>query len=335
MAIFLFDPKRVRFEGKDFIIYWVGDLLPKHDNFPRGTDVVKPNGERAIPKDWMFRKIKDREVNTLYVHQTAGAVTYNRLDALINTYSFMTRDPAYTADGKWTGRGRGWPSGSYTFYIPYNPLYNKGRIIIFQCWELDWVTWHSSDNYHSIAIVCQGYFRSRHMHRFLPRKGCDDGKPSAAQYDALEGFIKEYAIAKLGIPRENIKGHCHSPKPKPACPGDDLEAVVLQIQHDVDGVDFGMTGEENPDLAKLKLQLADWKERQAALVLLGHDLGPYGPRGNGVDGDPGYMTRMAIEAQEEMFGFEPDGYWDDKFDLRIRQQLDTLLITQDDIDSLI
>ena len=335
MAGFTFDPNRVRFEGKEFIIYDVHDLLPRHKNFPHGTDVVKPNGKRAIPKIWTFREIKDREVDTLYVHQTAGAVTYHGFEAVINTYSFMARDPAYTEEGKWTGRGRGWPSGCYTWYIPYHPIIVDGKVIIFQCWNKDWITWHSSDNYNSVAIVCQGYFRSRHMGKFRPKRGCLDGKPSSNQLFAIEGFIAEYAMGKMGIVRENIKGHCHSKKPKAKCPGDDLEAVVIQVQNDADGVEFTQPGDMF-DGVKTKIQLDGWKMRQAALVTLGHDLGPYGPWGNGVDGDPGYMTRMAIETQEELFAYdEPDGYWDDEFDSLVRQLLDEMGVDEDALLELI
>ena len=82
------------------------------------------------------------------------------------------------------------------------------------------------------------------------------------------------------------------------------------------------------------LLLDSWEERQAALVLLGHNIGSSGPKGNGVDGDPGYRTRAAIEALEEEFGFPVDGYWDDTFDYHVKVQLHLHGIGKDQIEDL-
>ena len=334
---FTIDPKRIVFTGTQFVLYDVSDMMPRHKNFPHGTDVVKPNGKRAIPKHWRFKKVPGRKVEILYCHQTAGAVTTEGFEALINTYKFMSRDPGYTDEGKWTGRGRGWPSGSYTYYIPFNPIIYQGRVVIFKCWDHDWVTWHSSHNAHSEAIVCQGYFKHRSMKRFRPKKGCPDGKPSELQQKALKSFILEYAMGEMGLAKENIKGHCDSPVPKAACPGDFIEGIYRPIneglaapQVELPDYDFPMF----PPIPGL-LELDTWKERQAALVLLGHNLGNYGPKGNGVDGDAGSLTRGAIETEEANLGLKVDGYWDDTFDYHVKVQLLARLKMQEDIDGLI
>jgi hypothetical protein len=334
MSQFQIDPARIVFEGTDFVLYNVSDLLPRHKNFPHGTDMLKSNGARAVPAHWKYREIRDRDVQILYSHQTAGSVSVDGFEALVRTYQFQTNDPAYTAAGKWTGRGRGWPSGCYTYYIPYNPIMWKGKIVIFQCWPHDWITWHSSHNANSISIVGQGYFRSRHMRTFRPRRGCLTGRPSDSQMLALSGFYREYAVDKLDIAPENIKGHADSPRPKPTCPGDAIETMYRGVQQDISlpempGGDFPMF----PPLPGL-LPLEGWRDRQAALKLLGHNIGSYGPRKNGVDGDPGYMTRMAVETQEESLGLVVDGYWDDVFDYQIKVQLLALAKTQDDLDAL-
>jgi hypothetical protein len=342
----VFDPARIEFTGRDFLIYNVSDLMPRHANFPHGTEVTKPNGKRAIPASWRYKSVPNRKIDILYSHQTAGAVTTDGFAALINTYNFMQAEPAYTADGKWTGRGRGWPSGCYTYYIPYKPLIDETRAVIFRCWDHDWVTWHSSHNANSIAIVCQGYFRHRTMRRFRARKGCEGGRPSILQSKALQGFYIEYAIAKLGIDPKNIKGHCDSPRPKPACPGDYIEGLYRPINQ---GLAVARGVSTSPQLLELPdvftpslpdgiegmLELDLWEERQAALVLMGHDIGTFGPLKNGVDGDPGYMTRMAIEAEEESLGLQVDGRWDDVFDYHLRMQLLARHKTQDDLNALI
>lgn len=334
MSQFQVDPARIVLEYSSFVIYDVHDMLPRHKNFPHGTTVLKPNGKRAIPASWSYKWIPNRQIDILYSHQTAGSVYYDGFEALRQTYAFQTRDPAYTADGRWTGRGRGWPSGCYTYYIPYKPVMYKDKPVIFQCWDHGWVTWHSSDNYNSIAIVCQGYFRSRHMRTFKPRRGCPDGKPSDLQQIALNGFYTEYAINDLGLKPQAIRGHADSPRPKPTCPGDLIEGMYRAIQQNEPIPN--LPPPDSPmflDVPNL-LPLETWEDRQAALVLLGHDLGPYGRRNNGVDGDPGYITRMAIETTEENLGLVIDGYWDDVFDYQMKIMMLALGKDQSDLDAL-
>lgn len=335
-----FDSGRIEYVGEQFVIYDISDLIPRHANFPYGTEVEKPNGKRAIPASWHYKHVPDRKVDTLYCHQTAGAVTYSGFAAVMNTFAFMQREPGYTTAGKWTGRGRGWPAGCYTFYVPYRPWGHEEKVVIFRCWDDDWVTWHSSHNAHAIAIVFQGYFRHRSMRRFHPRKGCLDGKPSFDQRDALDSFIREYAIGLMGLAPQNIKGHCDSPKPKVACPGDDTEKIYRPYNQGiiaVDTIEVELPSLVRPLLPEMPgmLELNTWRERQAALVMLGHNIGKYGRKKNGVDGDPGYLTRAAIETEEENLGLTVDGRWDDTIDYHIRIQLLARHKTQADVDSFI
>lgn len=317
--IFKFEPERVVFEGTDFIVYDVADLIPRHKNFPHGSnDVLKPNGKPAVRS--AYYKINNRPIEILYCHQTAGSVKVKGFEALINTAAFTIRPPAWNSLGKWTGRGRGFPGEPYTYYLAYDPEKNNGKIMILKCWNHDWVTWHSSDNVRSIAIVCQGYFESRHIRTFKPRPGCD-GRPSDAQMLALDGFVREYAIGELGIKPSGIRGHADSPRPKPACPGDAIETFYRGIQQNAAMPE--LEGAYPPALPVLPgmLLLSSWKERQAALVCLGHFIGETGKQNNGVDGDPGDLTRMGIEATEEELGLQIDGYWDDVLDYHVKTQL--------------
>lgn len=333
---------RVVFEGKNFVIVDIQDKLPKHKHFPRGSyDVKKPwNGKPAV--NGSYYEIKDRNISILYCHQTAGSVTRHGIDAPIATTRFVTNDPNWvqkTIKGKlkwvWTGTGRGWPGCCYTYYVPYKPLFHQGKIVIFRCWHNDWVTWHSSHNKPSISLTCQGYFKSRHMRSFKAKRGCPGGKPSGEQMQAVEGFILEYAIDELGISNDQIKGHYDSPYPKPTCPGDPIENYVEVVKQ----------GKAAPTLVEPELPpqpmldgmlvLDTWEERQAALVLAGHDIGSYGKLKNGVDGDPGYKTRAAIEAQEEQFGLKVDGYWDDTFDYIMKLYLLGMGVDDKELQALI
>ena len=328
---------RTVYDGCDFRVVNIEPLLPKHPNFPKGShDVEKPwNGDPAVRGS--YYKIKDREIDTLYVHQTAGSVTVGGFNAVHKTARFAFTAPGWKSrNGRWVwdGLGRGWPGIGYTYYLPYRPASFKGKWIIYQCWDHDWVTWHSGDNKRSIAIVCQGYFKSRHMRSFKPKKGCPSGEPSMAQMEALRGFVFDYAIDKLRIDPDHIRGHCESSRPKKACPGDALEEFVRGVSQGSAYPELPGAGPAVPIYAN-HLLLQSWKERQAALVALGHFIGTTGKKGNGVDGDPGDLTRMAIEMVEESAGFQVDGYWDDTLDYHVKSQLWFNGIGQDEIDSLI
>ena len=333
------DPQDYRtiYEGYDFLVADIECLLPRHKNFPKGSwDVEKPWSRD--PAVWgSYYKVSDREVDTLYIHQTAGSVSVGGFEAVRRTAQFSRTPPGWLEkDGRWlwNGLGRGWPGIGYTYYLPYRPHVHRGKPVIYRCWCHDWVTWHSGDNARSIAIACQGYFKSRHIRRFKPRKGCTGGEPSRAQMDALRGFVFEYVIDHLRIDPERVLGHCESPKAKKACPGDTLEEFARAVSR-------GSATPELPgagpavSLYANHLRLPSWKERQAALVALGHFIGTTGKKGNGVDGDPGDRTRMAIEMVEESIGLRVDGYWDDTLDYHIKTQLSLDGIGQDEIDELI
>jgi len=334
------DPKRIVFETEEIVIVNIADLLPRHKNWPYGANnVIKPwNGKPAV--NGRHYKIANRRITKLYNHQTAGSITYEGFEAVLQTTKFMVRDPAWVKKvindiekWVWTGRGRGWPGCCYTFYIPWKPLFYKGKIVIFMCNELEIVSWHSSDNEESIAVVCQGYFKSRHMKSFRPKKG-QDGNPNDTQVVALDNFIHKYAIEELGIPNTNIQGHADSPHPKLTCPGDTIESLYRRIQS---GKEIELDKPEVLGLPSFTgfIELDTWELRQAALVYLGHDLGKYGSKKNGVDGDPGRLTRLAIEATEEMMGLKVDGYWDDTFNFFMQMYLLASATHRDDLEALI
>jgi hypothetical protein len=340
---FQIDPGRIVFEAAEFIIYDTSGLLPKHKNFPYGAhDVKKPwNGKPAVTGK--YYEITDRELIWFYFHQTAGSVTEKGFKAVLTTTSFVVRNPKWvqkTIKGKlqwvWTGTGRGWPGCCYPFYLPYEPEMYKGKIVIFMNWGLDWIVWHSSHNANASALGLQGYYFTRHIKNWKCKPG-QTGHPSDAQWTGLKAFTAKYVLEELKIKKENLRGHCDSPRPKPTCPGDDVESWKNQAAAGEDSV---LTTFEEPDLfvpptLPGMLDLPDWHWRQAALVAAGHDLGSYGPKGTGVDGDPGDLTRAATEAQEGLLGLPVDGYWDDTFDFVFRMYLLGLGITEDDLKALI
>jgi hypothetical protein len=157
------------------------------------------------------------------------------------------------------------------------------------------------------------------MGRFRPRGGTD-GKPSDAQLSALEASWCEYFRLAFRLTNYDVFGHFEAKHPKKACPGDILERWVLAKR---EAVEAEAEIYEAPIGTGHLILLDTWKRRQAALVMLGFDLGSYGPLRNGVDGDPGYKTRAAIEGLEESLGLSPDGVWDDRLEFLARMMLFT------------
>lgn len=339
MSKFNFDPDRVVFEGSDFVIYDIANQLPVHKNYPHGTDVVKPNGKRAIPANWCYGK-RGGPVKKAFVHQTAGSYQKG-FRGVLNTASFIVRDPSYFDDGKWRGDGRGWPAMCYSYYFPHEPeLTPEGKLIVFKCRPDDSKSWHTGGhNHEAIALGFQGYFRSRHMGRFKARKGdTNNGNPSQAQQKALASSWAEYFKPTFGLTDDDVFGHFEAKHPKAACPGDWLEQWVVNTRSgqtaELDQPGLEREPFEVPFEVPGAVQLDTWERRQGALLLLGYDLGAYGPKKNGVDGDPGLKTRAAIEGVEAAFGLKVDGVYDDRLDFLIQLAHLALGTTQEEIDEL-
>lgn len=313
---------KIVFEGERFVISDISADLPRHPRYPYGSSVVKPNGKRAVTG--RYRSVPGRTIDTIYFHQTAGAYAPGR-NGVMKTGRFFVTDPAYSPDGRWKGNGRGWPGFAYTWYVCHEPETIAGKYVIYQCNHLDTVSWHTAGrNKTGAGIAFQGYFRTRHIRNFRPFDGTD-GEPSEAQLILAEAFWEEYAKGELGLTNRDISGHFEVSKK--TCPGDTLEKFVLFKQQDEDNPERPEPLPAEQD----RLSLDTWKLRQAALVVLGHDLGKYGSQHNGVDGKPGPMTRMAIETEEESMGLRPDGVWDERFENLLKVRLGAEGVGQGDL----
>jgi peptidoglycan hydrolase-like protein with peptidoglycan-binding domain len=300
---------RTVFENGSIIVKYAVDKLPKHRNFPY-------NWRRSSA----YYKIKNRSIKRIYLHQKGGGYLRG-FGGVLRTAGFFVRNPEYNADGKWTGHGRGWPGYAYTFDVPFYPSIEDGKIVIYQTNDFDWVTWHTSgDNEKSISIGAQGYFRSRH----LPpaRNPVNNGMPSEHQMIAIEEILFNFLFPELGLNIRDVRGHFEAPRPKASCPGDDIERWLMSQR----GLII-----KHPEMEPPLTALGDWKLRQAALRVLGHDIGTYGPKKNGVDGIPGEKTRLAIEAIERASGLESDGTWDSVVEAEIVKLLKRRNISQKDL----
>jgi hypothetical protein len=230
---------KIIYTGDRIVIIDVSVVLPKHSNYPHGTNVINPaTNKPAVSPESKYYDIVSRRIDKVYYHQTAGGYTSGFL-GLMNTAEFFIRDPKYKQNKRgewvWTAEGHGWPGFAYTHYVCFNPPKTEdGKLIIYQTNPLFRVSWHTGDhcNEHGIGIAFQGYFHSRHIANFVPMKGTD-GHPSDEQMICAEEFFNGYCKTILHMTNASIDGHFNHGKV--TCPGDDLEDFILSVQKSAKG----------------------------------------------------------------------------------------------------
>lgn len=238
----IFLDEHIVFVGSSFMIYDLSGDLPRHKNFPHGSEAVNPNTNKRDVRG-EYTRINDRKISTIIAHQTAGG--YGSADKQVFwTGQFFVKDPTWKKNprfGKpnqleflWTGEGRGWPGFAYTWFVPFAPIVwggGPGNIgdhwVIYQCNDLDLVTWHTGDgqNDHGGGLAFQGYFLDEDAGVTTPMKGTD-GEPSDAQLEILDTFWAEYAQPELGA--TTLTGHWEHGKL--SCPGRTLRERVVELR---------------------------------------------------------------------------------------------------------
>ena len=304
-------------ESITYKLVYAVDKLPRHSNYPW-------NWKRSS----RYYDVPGREITKCYFHQKGGGYIPG-FGGVLRTGRFLVLNPKYDNNGRWVGNGRGWPGYSYTMDIPHLPEMEDGKYIIYQCQDWDTVSWHTrGDNASSISVALQGFFKSKHGGRFVPYKGTD-GRPSKAQMDILEDLVESFIKPKFNIDDKSLLGHFESPKPKLTCPGDDISKWLMKKRHEVFRTEIAVGSSSHSNY-----QLDTWERRQAALVVMGIDIGQYGEKKNGVDGMPGEKTRLGLEAVERMAGLPINGIWDVELHQCIKEWLHILGIKQEEIDDL-
>lgn len=313
----------VEFESLHFVILDATNVIPRHANYPRGAcHIINPKTGRPAVSGLYWDQEDPFRVEAVVVHQTNGSYDPG-FKGLLNTAHFFVRDPAWEAlpddrGFKWTGRGRGWPGFGYTWYVPHVPeITTSGKYIIYQTNDLKTVSWHTRGlNHRSGGIAFQGRFFEDGMHNFRPYPG-ENGSPSDAQMCIFEGFVNDYMVNILKLdPSTALLGHYHTGKL--TCPGKVLRTAVERVRG-----------------APRDIDLSSWRLRQAAMLIHGHYLGTTGRLRNGVDGDPGELTRLAIEACEDEFMLAVNGEWDARLENNILKSLRDKGVTQSDLEELI
>jgi hypothetical protein len=313
------------FEGSCFVVKDLRDTFNK----------IVSSG---YPYDWRGRaggaaphSLGPKEIKHVIYHQTYGSIQPGEKGPL-RTAQFLTADPQFkckkcghgwkgspdypssrcpkcAGEGQNTGVGRGFPKMSYHVFVPFQPQRNEAeKFIIYYCVDFQERTWHSKEgNKNGVGVAFQGRFNHPSLSLFRPTEGTD-GQPSAAQQQICMPLWYEWLFPLMQKTRPQLMGHWQWGKA--ACPGGWIQSRILEAHGQypaLSGYELGVT----PPSAYTKSELFDTiKERQAALVLLGYDLGPYGPHKNGVDGQWGESCRAALHSFEVDVSLREDGNWD-------------------------
>jgi len=279
-----------------------------------------------------------KDVKLVIYHQTYGSISDGEKGPN-STASFLVRNPWFQCNEcstKFEGKpswpreqcpkcgsksvknmayGRGFPRPSYHVFVPFRPKFNeKGKCIIYYMVDFNEKTWHSGAsraNRTGVAVCWQGRFRHPSMGRFIPTKGTD-GEPSQWQKMIAEPLWVEWLNPAFQInDTKKLMGHWEWGKA--ACPGGWLQSKILRMRGEKPLPGYETDDAPAPQVQWVPSELFNTlEEQQAALVLLGYDLGPYGPYKNGVDGDWGDLTYAALKGFEQDAKITQNGYWDEE-----------------------
>lgn len=245
------------------------------DKEPTKPKIIDQRGKLPVhaTKKWGRRKASD--IKGIVVHQSAGSKKW--LTKAIAEYHV---GPNHISD-------TGAPGLCYTYAIEPD-----GKII--QANDIEDVTWSQATskppipgtmaNTHFLGICVLGDFDG-------PSHDGQDNGPTAEQLKSLEQLVA-WLQKELSIPQTGLYGHYHFGKEN--CPGKELADFVENTR---------ARGLET----LLPVEVADW---QSLLVKLGYDLGRSGPKHDGVDGDWGTRSKVAITAFQAKVPVPITGYCD-------------------------
>ena len=272
-----------------------------HPNFPYGR-----RGRRG----GAFVRHPQRVLEAVVLHSLAGPFRQG-IDTVEGLARYHTSDPRFDAAGKVIGGGRGWPGPAYTFVVPFFPALVDRKLEVYQLWDAEWVTWHAGKHWNgrSLSVGLGGMHDTRHAPKYSAGQARD---PDPLQFEATRSLVVDYILPTYGLSQEDVVPHAWAGKP--TCPGDVMEAWCAHLRGtDVDWLALERRLWLPPDQRNAPLPalprgdrrpLDTWKDRQAALVDLGFDVGDAG-----IDGLFGYYTKSALRAFQRSRGLVVDGIW--------------------------
>ena len=263
--------------------------------------------ERGPNFPWNWRRsakyyeVRDRRIDSIFVHQTAGSPKDGGL-ACSALAEWIVSSPRFAErNGKQvrTGGGRGFPGVPYTFMVPHRPDVREGKFVVYRMWDDEWVTWHTrGHNKTGVGVAFAGSFATRHSPKF------SDRHPTDQALAAGEELIDNYLIPRYGLAMSDVRGHFDAGKP--TCPGDALEAWVRRQR----GETVSWMDERSGDSDRRPLSTND--QRIEAMVDLGRD-------GFALRTREGF--RMAVESVQEEAGIVVDGVWGRNTESAVRRLL--------------
>lgn len=291
------------------------------------TILVKLTGLPTHPTR-QYQVIPGRKIKAVFAHHAAGGVLEGQR-APIRIADYHTAEPKYAHDSggnliyrtvhgkrkpKTIGGGKGWPGIAYTFVVPTIPEIRNGKYVVYRCHDDSVWSYHTGPDWNRKAVgVCfAGWFQSRWAQH-------DEDKyeePTAQAFEAGTDLILSYLLPRYGLSVADVRGHFDAGKP--TCPGDYIEQWVRHVRGETfpDPRDEFVIGKSAKSAKPDKRSLKNTKEKQAALIELGYDLGP-----SGADGVAGFRTRAAIEAFQSNNGLVPDGVWGPRTEAAVRKEL--------------
>lgn len=229
----------------------------------RNPKIVDMRGTLPVHETRRFARRRLSDIRGIVIHQTLG--DYN----VTGIAKYHVSEECHISPGE------GCPAICYTYFIE-----KDGTVI--QCNDLEAVTWSQGgkvgpplpmtrSNYNYVAVVLRGDFSGK------GHKG--KAEPTEEQLEAVRR-LWAYLQSELDLPEDMLFGH--DDFGKKACPGTATRKVIDEI------CKAGL---------KVKLHLPKTVENwQRGLVRLGHDLGEYGSKQDGVDGDWGDASQEALVA---------------------------------------
>jgi len=154
---------------------------------------------------WPSRPLAD--ITAIIHHQSMGMLTARGI-----AHYHQNVDP------RGTPYGRGWPAIAYHLVVEQD-----GRVYWCLPWEAR--SYHSGGeaNHYGVGVCWAGNFPGPGYQ--VAYSGLTLGHPTAQQaavFRAVNDLLRE----TLNVQRTEVYGHCDQGKKKPACPGDEMMALV-------------------------------------------------------------------------------------------------------------